>query len=78
MANSYDNYARDLTFAISLSTLVVNSRNQHENIWLPKRMHLDKQGIKNQNRNNLPQCYNYSSNNAISSQLLQHLSTREF
>ena len=30
-------------------------------------MHLDKQWYKNQNTKNLPQCYNYSSNNTISS-----------
>ena len=30
-------------------------------------MHLDKQWYKNQNTKNLPQCYNYSFNNAISS-----------
>ena len=30
-------------------------------------MHLDKQRNKNQHMKNLPQCYNYSSNNAISS-----------
>ena len=30
-------------------------------------MHLDKQWYKNQNMKNLPQCYNYSSSNAISS-----------
>ena len=30
-------------------------------------MHLDKQQYKNQNMKNLPQCYNYSFNNAISS-----------
>ena len=29
--------------------LVLNSRDQPENIWLPKRMHLDKQHYKNQN-----------------------------
>ena len=30
-------------------------------------MHLDKQPYKNQNMKNLPQCYKYSSNKAISS-----------
>ena len=30
-------------------------------------MHLDKQHYKNQNMRNLPQHYNYSSNNATSS-----------
>ena len=49
------------------STLVHNSRDRSENIWLPKRMQLDKQSHKNQNMKNLPQCYKYSSNNAISS-----------
>ena len=52
---------------VSLSTVVLNSRDQPENILLPKRIHLDKQCYKNQNTKNLPQCYNYSSNNAISS-----------
>ena len=47
--------------------VVLNSRDQPENIWLLKRMHLDKQWYKNQNAKNLSQCYNYSSNNAISS-----------
>ena len=45
-------------------------------------MHLHKYRYKNQNTRNLPQRYNYSSNNAISSfkqtKMLQHLSTREF
>ena len=43
------------------------SRDRPKNIWLPKRMHLDKQPYKNQNTKNQPQRYNYSSNNAISS-----------
>ena len=34
---------------ISLSTLVLNSRDRPENIWLLKRMRLDKQPYKNQN-----------------------------
>ena len=38
---------------ISLSTLVLNSRDQPENIWLPKSMHLDKQPHKNQNMKKL-------------------------
>ena len=40
--------------ALSLSTLVLNSRDRPENIWLPKRMHLDKQPYKNQNTKNQP------------------------
>ena len=39
---------------------------QPENIWLPKRMHLDKQHNKNYNMKCLPQCYNYSSNYPLS------------
>ena len=39
---------------LSLSTLVLNSRDRPENIWLPKRMHLDKQPYKNQNTKNQP------------------------
>ena len=35
-----------IRIAISLSTLVLNSRDQPENIWLLKRMHLDKQPYK--------------------------------
>ena len=52
---------------MSLSTVVLNSRDRPENIWLPKGMHLDKHRYKNQNTKNLPKRYNYSSNNAISS-----------
>ena len=52
---------------LSLSTLVLNSRDRPKNIWFPNRMHLDKQLYKNQNTKNQPQRYNYSSNNAISS-----------
>ena len=50
----------------SLSTVVLNSRDRLENIWLSKEMHLDTQWYKIQNTKNLPQCYKYSSNNAIS------------
>ena len=32
--------------AVSLSSVVLNSRDQPENIWLPKRMCLDKQLYK--------------------------------
>ena len=39
--------------------VVLNSRDQPENIWLLKRMYLDKQHYKNQNVKNLPQHYNY-------------------
>ena len=52
---------------ISLSMLVLNSTDQPENVWLPKRMHLDNQHYKNQNMKNLPQHYSYSSNNDIPS-----------
>ena len=56
---------------ISLSTVVLNSRDRPrdrpDNIWLQKRMHLHKHRYKNKNTKNLPQHYNYSSNNAISS-----------
>ena len=52
---------------LSLSTLVLNSRDRPENIWLPKRMHLDKQPYKNQNAKKLPQRYKYIFKNAISS-----------
>ena len=38
----------------SLSMVVLNSRDQPENIWPPKIMHLDKQCYKNQNAKNLP------------------------
>ena len=42
---------------LSLSMVVLNSRDRPENTWLPKRMHLDKQCYKNQNTKNLPQHY---------------------
>ena len=58
--------APNLSF-VSLSMVVLNSRDWRKNIWLPKRMHLDKQLHKNENMKNLPQRYNYNSNNAISS-----------
>ena len=47
--------------------LVLTSRNQPDNIWIPKRMHLDKQPYKNQSTKNLPQYYKYSFKNTISS-----------
>ena len=47
--------------------VVLNSRDRPKNIWLPKRMDLDKHQYKNQNTKNLPQRYNYSSNKTISS-----------
>ena len=34
---------------ISLSTVVLNSRDWPKNVWLPKRMHLHKHRYKNQN-----------------------------
>ena len=40
--------------------VVLNSRYQPKNTWLPKRMHLDKQQYKNQNTKYQPHCYNYS------------------
>ena len=52
--------------AISLNMVVLNSRDRHENIWLPKGMHLHTQWYKIQNTKNPPQRYKYSSNNAIS------------
>ena len=30
-------------FTQSLSTVVLNSRDRHENVWLPKNMRLEKQ-----------------------------------
>ena len=50
----------------SLSTVVLNSRDRAENLWLLKGMHLGTQWFKIQNMKNLPQRYKYSSNNAIS------------
>ena len=61
-------------FFVSLSTLVLNSRDRPENIWLPKRMCLDKQPYKNLNMKNLPQHYIFIQ----TSQMLQYLSTTEF
>ena len=52
---------------ISLSVVVLNSKDQPENRWLSKSMNLDKQLYVNQNTKTPPQCYNYSSNNAMSS-----------
>ena len=43
------------------------SRDRSDNIWLPKGMHLYKQRYTKQNTKNLPQRYNYSPKNAISS-----------
>ena len=37
-------------YCLSLSKLVFNSRDRPKNIWLPKRMHLDKQPYKNQKK----------------------------
>ena len=51
---------------LSLSTVVLNSRDRPENIWLLKGMHLDTQWYKIQSAKNLPQRYKYSSHNAIS------------
>ena len=59
--------AATIQLSVSLSKVVLNSRDQPKNIWLPKRMHLHKPWYKNQNTKNLPQRYNYSSTNAISS-----------
>ena len=58
---------RPVSQNVSLSTVVLNSRDRPENTWLPKGMHLDTQWYKIQNTKNLPQRYKYSSNNAISS-----------
>ena len=66
---------------ISLSTVVLNSRDQPENIWLSKIMHLDKQHYENQNAKNLPERYNYSYVTMLfiqTSQMLQYSSTRGF
>ena len=52
---------------LSLNMVVLNSRDLPKNIWLLKGMQLDKQRYKSQNTKSLPQCYDYSSNNAISS-----------
>ena len=61
----YDHRIHKTVLLLSLSTVVLNSRYQPENMWFPKGMHLDTQWYKIQNMKNLPQCYEYSSNNAI-------------
>ena len=56
------------SLAFSLRMAALNSRHRPKNIWLLKKCtYVDKQWYKNQNTKNLPQCYNYSSNNTISS-----------
>ena len=51
---------------LSLSTVLLNSRDRPKNIWLLEGMHLGTQWFKIQNTKNLPQRFKYSSNNAIS------------
>ena len=34
---------KPLAAVLSLSTVVLNSRDRHENVWLPKNMRLEKQ-----------------------------------
>ena len=38
---------------ISLTMVILSSKDQPKNIWLSKRMHIDKQLYKNQNIKNL-------------------------
>ena len=52
---------------LSLSTVVLNSRNHYENVWVPKDMRLEKQPFKNHNTKNQLQLYWYNTNNAIPS-----------
>ena len=40
-----------------LSTVVPNSKDHYENVWLPKNMHLEKQPFKNHNTKNQLQLY---------------------
>ena len=50
--NSLLDVAVDYMYILSLHMVVLNSRDWPENIWLPKRMHIDKQCYKNQNTKN--------------------------
>ena len=52
---------------VSLSTVVLNSRDRYENVWLPKNMRLEKQPFKNHYAKNQLQLYWYNTNNAITS-----------
>ena len=52
---------------ISLSTVVLNSRDWYESVWLPKNMSLEKQPFKNHYVKNQLQLYWYNTNNAITS-----------
>ena len=52
---------------LSLSTVVLNSRDRYENVWLPKNMHLEKQPFKNHHVKNQLQLYWYNTNNTITS-----------
>ena len=59
---SYENFLND----VSLSTVVHNSRDCYENVWLPKICTL-KQPFKNHCMKNQLQLYWYNTNNAITS-----------
>ena len=54
-------------YQLSLNTVVLNSRDRYENVWLPKNMHLEKQPFKNHYAKNQLQLYWYNTNNAITS-----------
>ena len=46
LANTKSNYRLLENLKISLSTVVLNSRDRYENVWLPKNMRLEKQPLK--------------------------------
>ena len=52
---------------VSLSTVVLISRDRYENVWFPKNMCLEKQPFKNHNAKNQLQLYLYNTNNATTS-----------
>ena len=60
-------FPRILLAQLSLSMVVLNSRDLYENVWLLKNMCLEKQPFKNHNAKNQLQLYWYNTNNAIAS-----------